>query len=146
MDKKPHIVIVSNVFSHHQKPLADALYARTGGSFAFVETLGLTQELKTLGYQEETAPAYLFRSYAGEKEICAEMIRGADMVVFGGAPEHMLQERLSLRKPVLRCSERPLKNGAEPLKYPLRYFRWHRWNPSGAPIYLLCASAYAAGD
>lgn len=146
MDNYPHIVIVSNVFSHHQKPLSDALYEQTKGSFAFVETLGLTQELKTLGYQNENDPAYLFRSYAGDEEICAQMIRDADIVVFGSAPEKMLQERLRLKKLVFRCSERPLKNGNEMLKYPVRYIRWHRRNPGWAPIYLLCASAYAAGD
>lgn len=29
---------------------------------------------------------------------------------------------------------------------PPRMIKWHRWNPSNKPVYLLCASAYAAGD
>ena len=40
----------------------------------------------------------------------------------------------------------PLKNGLEPLKFLPRMVKWQRWNPSDKPVYLLCASAYAAGD
>lgn len=145
MENKPEIVIVSNVFSHHQKPVSDALYEITKGRYAFIETLGLTQELKTLGYQE-VCPPYLVRSYTEQADRAAALIREAKAVVFGGAPEEMIRPRLLENNLVFRCSERPLKHGAEPLKYAPRWIKWRRMNPRGKRLYMLCASAYTAGD
>ena len=34
----------------------------------------------------------------------------------------------------------------KPMKFLPRMLKWRRWNPPGKPVYLLCASAYAAGD
>ena len=146
MEKKIQLVIVSNLFSHHQKPVSDALFKLTDGQFAFVETRGLTEEQKALGYEAEISAPYLFRAYDGQAEHCRELIRSADAVVFGGAPESWIRERIRENKLILRCSERPLKHGFEPAKFFPRLVRWHYWNPPGKPMVLLCASAYAAGD
>jgi glycosyltransferase involved in cell wall biosynthesis len=70
----------------------------------------------------------------------------ADVVIAGSAPENYLRQRVRAGKLIFRYSERPLKQGLEPLKYFIRLIRWHRNNPVGKPIYLLCASAYAAAD
>ncbi|MBR3382869.1 MAG: glycosyltransferase [Clostridia bacterium] len=145
MDKKPEIVIVSSVFSHHQKPLSDALFDMLQGRFAFVETIGLTQELRTLGYNE-ARPPYLVRPYVGQTKEAERLICEADAVVFGGPQEKMILPRMLVNKLVFRCSERPLKHGMEPLKYFPRLVKWHRQNPQGKRVYLLCASAFAAGD
>lgn len=146
MENKLKIVIVSNVFSHHQQPISDALYELLQDRFAFVETLGLTQELKNLGYEDDVCPPYLYKSYRDQADICHDLILNADAVVFGGAPESMIRERIKEQKLVFRCSERPLKRGLEPLKYIPRLIKWHRRNPEGKPIHLLCASGYAAAD
>lgn len=146
MKHSAQIILVSNVFSHHQKPVSDALYRLTDGQFAFIETLGLTQELKNLGYQNDTAPPYLYHYDSDNAGLCGDLIQNADAVIFGGAPEHIIRDRIKDRKLVIRCSERPLKNGKEALKYIPRFIKWHWRNPIGSPIYLLCASGFAAED
>ena len=146
MIKNDSFVYVSNVFSHHQKPVSDALYFQIGERFSFVETLGLTEELRHLGYQDEADPAYLLRSWTHETNDYRKLIEQAGMIVFGGAPEYLIRSRLSQSKPVFRCSERPLKRGREPLKFIPRLIKWRMNNPMRKPIYLLCASAYCAWD
>ena len=74
------------------------------------------------------------------------LLRDADVVIAGSAPEQLVRQCVKRGQLVLRYYERPLKNGAEPLKYLPRLIRWHWRNPSRKPIYLLCASAYAAED
>ena len=145
MENRAEIVFVSRVFSHHQKPVSDALYKITGGRYAFVETVGLTKELQTLGYQGLGSP-YLARADKDLDEMSVMLIREAETVVFGGLVEEMIRPRLLENKLVFRCYERPLKNGSEPLKYIPRWIKWHHQNPRGKRVYMLCASAYTAGD
>ena len=68
------------------------------------------------------------------------------MVIAGSAPESLLRQRIRSGKPLFRYSERPLKQGPEPGKYLPRLLKWHWRNPPGKPVYMLCASAYTAGD
>lgn len=138
------IVFISNYFNHHQSALSDALWEKTGGHYIFVETCGVPQGRKQLGYiplQRE----YILRLKESEGLI-RQRIREADLVIAGSAPEFLVRERLKTGKLLFRYGERPLKNGLELRKYLPRLLRWHGRNPFWKPIYLLCASAYAVGD
>lgn len=138
------LVFLSNYFNHHQAALSDALWQKTGGEFLFVETTPMSRERRELGYPSFQKEYVL--PLAGNEELIQQKIREADAVIAGSAPEKLVRQRIRSGKLLLRYAERPLRNGPEPLKYLPRWLRWHWRNPTGKPIYLLCASAYAAGD
>lgn len=142
------IVFVSNYFNHHQRPLSDALYRLTEGNYTFVETIPMREERKKLGYGWDDKPLYVKAACCDEtiRQECLRQILAADVVIAGSAPDAYLKERIRAGKLIFRYSERPLKNGLEPLKYLPRLIRWNLRNPAGKPIYLLAASAYAPGD
>ena len=138
------IVFLSNFFNHHQSALSDALWAQTGGKYYFVETSAMPQSRKALGYHVEQKP-YVLR-YQGNEEQVLKLIREADVVLVGSTPEKLVRQRIRTGKLMFRYAERPLKKGLEPWKYLPRLVRWHWRNPMNKPIYMLCASAYTAGD
>lgn len=138
------VIFVSNFFNHHQSAISDALWEKTEGQFAFVETSPMPPEQRQLGYHSLQRP-YLLDSLLHEEQV-ARLIREADVMIAGAAPESLVRRRVKTGKLMFRYSERPLKNGLELWKYLPRLLRWHWRNPGGKPIYLLCASAYAAGD
>lgn len=139
------VVFLSNYFNHHQHPVSDALHRLTDGRFWFISTSRMREERRRLGYGSNAEPDYVLHMDRCP-ERCRELILSADVVVAGSAPQELLRPRIRAGRLVFRYSERPLKNGSEPLKFIPRLLRWHWWNPPGKPIYLLCASAYAAGD
>lgn len=138
------IVFLSNFFNHHQSALSDALWERTGGEYCFVETAPMPRERRELGY--ETLRRDYVLTLAGNEAKILRLIRDADVVIAGSAPEWLIQRRVRTGKLLLRYLERPLRNGMEPLKILPRWLRWHWRNPKDKPIFLLCASAYTAGD
>ena len=71
-----NIVFFSNYFNHHQKFIAEALYADTKGSFRFYETSKMSEERKKLGYGEDHHPDYV-SSY-----LQADCAVDADIVIF----------------------------------------------------------------
>jgi len=138
------ILFLSNYFNHHQSALSDALWRETEGQYLFVEGQAMPEERKRLGC-EAPSRDYVLPLRRHEKQI-VRAVREADVVVAGSAPEWLVQVRVRSGKLLLRYAERPLKKGPEPRKDWIRYLRWHGRNPRKAPIYLLCASAYTAGD
>ncbi|MBP3683455.1 MAG: glycosyltransferase family 4 protein [Oscillospiraceae bacterium] len=140
------IVFLSNYFNHHQQPVSEALYRKPGVTFHFIATTSMPAQRKNLGYHMETLPGYVCSAStpAGQKAALA-LLRESDVVITGSAPEKMVRRVIKDHKLVFRYSERPLKK-REPLKYLPRLLRWHWRNPPGKPVYLLCASGYAAKD
>lgn len=138
------ILFFSNYFNHHQQPLADALWELTGGDFCFLESETMPEERKLLGYPVLERP-YLLHLWE-QPSLAEQWLLEADVVITGSAPEAWVRKRIRAGKLVLRYSERPLRREKEYWKYLPRWIRWHWRNPRKAPIYLLCASAYAAGD
>ncbi len=138
------ILFFSNYFNHHQQSLADALWALTGGHFCFLESESISQERLSLGWR--VPPRSYVLPLAGNEALAKQWLREADVVIAGSAPEHWVRQRIRTGKLLLRYSERPLPNGPEPLKYLPRLLKWHWRNPPFRPIYLLCASAFAAAD
>ncbi|MBQ9761479.1 MAG: glycosyltransferase [Oscillospiraceae bacterium] len=74
------------------------------------------------------------------------LINDADAVIAGAAPDDMLLERIRAGKLLLRYSERPFKKKTCCLRrigHAVRFRQRDLWKKN---IYMLCASAYAAGD
>lgn len=143
-----NIVFLSNYFNHHQKPLSDELFSLLKGNYYFIETMPIEEERVKLGWGNDKKPDYLLQSYKSEKDlkVCKNLVDSADAVIIGSASESFIKNRLKNGKLIFRYQERPLKKGIELIKYPIRYLKWHKYNPKAASIYMLCASAFTAGD
>ena len=142
------LVFLSNYYNHHQSPFCEAMYEHLGSDFSFIQTEEMEAERSNMGWGEENIPSFVRKSYVNRlAEIeCNNLIEKADVVIIGSAPDHLVRNRIRSGKLVLRYSERQLKKGLELWKYPYRYIKWHKQNPSRANIYMLCASAYASSD
>lgn len=136
------IVYLSNYYNHHQRCLAEALRARSSG-FAFLETGRMSEERKRLGYRELEKPAEVRPYVPGADD---NLIRDADFVIWGQAPYSLIRGRVRASKLVFRATERPFKTPPAPAKLLYYWYDYHKKLPKSAPIYLLCASAYAAYD
>lgn len=140
------VVFLSNFYNHHQQPFSEKMFELTGGGYRFIAATKVPESRKQMGYHDYR-PDFLLRLYEEDERAEAQrLIDEADIVISGGKGEECLSRRKREKKVIIRCAERPLKNGFEVLKYPYRWKKMHRNNPSGVPIYLLCASAYTAGD
>ncbi len=137
------ITFVSNYLTLHQIPFCEAMYRELGDDFRFVNTELMESERIKMGWRNEKVyPFEIDIQYAGN------LINESDIVIFGSANDSLIQYRLEHNKPVIRYSERLLKDG-----------RWHVFSPRAIKnmlkvhtkythknVWLLCASAYAAGD
>ena len=142
-----NLVFLSNYYNHHQAPLCEALSAQAGVTFRFVACGEMTEERRKMWGEWRCLPDFvLVPKTQTDWDKVSQDILDADAVIVGSAPQALLRERLKAGKLIFRYQERPLKNGSESLKLLPRLLRWHTWNPPGKPVYLLCASAYAAGD
>lgn len=141
------IVFVSNYYNHHQAPLSEAFYKKTEGNYYFIQTMPMEEERKKMGWGENL-PDFVIESYKDEQsyERALRLIEEADVVIAGSAPEKMIRKRIRSGKLVFRYSERIYKNLKNRLTMPLRFVKYHFDNFPSKNVYLLCASAYAAGD
>lgn len=141
------IVFISNYYNHHQAHISRMLHMLTHGEYYFISTIGMPDERKKLGYADvEDAFVIHYYENASSKKDAHDLIDTADVVIMGSAPERLLRIRKKHKRMILRYAERPLKKGFQWWKYPIRWLRWHKDNPRGVPIYMLCASAYTAPD
>ena len=135
------IVNLSCYYNHHQKPLADAMYALLGDEYYFVETTGVPEFRKKLGYREIAAP-YVLKYNEESKASIDQMVMDADVVIYGEAPLGLIKARYNAGKLTFRDDESRYKNPNRYLKWPVYTYKSHWINKS----YLLCASAYAPMD
>ena len=146
------VTFISNFISHHQRPFCDAMYAREDVDFTFVAQKPLSQTRKDMGWVEAAALPYEIRAYESEAAHARarEAVRRSDVAIFGydRADEFFTVFMKETDGIALRCSERLYKHG-----------RWRALSPRGILLrhqtygkypkkrqYLLCSSAYAAGD
>lgn len=137
------ITFVSNYLTLHQIPLCEAMYRVLGDDFCFVNTEQMEVERIAMGWKNKI-------NYPFEVDLqkAGDLINESDIVIIGSADDSLIQYRIKNNKPVIRYSERILKEG-----------RWHLLSPraiskmlkahtrfSDKRIWMLCASAYAAGD
>lgn len=137
------ILFCSNYFTHHQIPLSDALYELTNHNYCFVAHKEMDAERKNLGWGNDLARPY---TYSLTEQEVQEQLRDLDVLIVGSFSESQTKKYSKKAKLFFRYSERPLKAGNPVLKYIPRFLKWHYYNPPWRKTYMLCASAYTAGD
>lgn len=137
------ILFCSNYFTHHQISLSDALYELTNHNYCFVAHKEMDAERKNLGWGNDLARPY---TYSLTEQEVQEQLRDLDVLIVGSFPESQTKKYSKKAKLFFRYSERPLKAGNPVLKYIPRFLKWHYYNPPWRKTYMLCASAYTAGD
>lgn len=145
-----NIVFVSMALNIHQIGVSDELYRLAKGKFWFMETGYASKGVQKGGESEFALRPYLIRIQNGETSMAAaiQIIRDADVMIYGAAPIAFLKERVKTGKLTFIYSERWLKRGLLNLLSPrLLQQQWfYHTRCHGKPVYALCASAYAAGD
>ncbi len=141
-------VFLSNFYNHHQKPFADAMYARLGEGYHFIETSPMTEERKNMGWGEATIPDYVITSdrLQNDRAGVQAIIDEADVVIFGSAPRALLDNRLKAKKLTFFYYERLIRWDYKKWKYPFRLVTWRRYFKQGKNTRLLCTGAFAAAD
>jgi len=143
------LTFYSNFFNHHQRFLSEAFYQLLGDDYTFVATTPVPTNRLKLGYQDlNKSFPYVLTTYdnARNAKQARNLAKESDVIIIGSAPKEYCDLRIGTKKLMFRYAERPLKKGFEVWKYPYRFVKWHLQNPYGVPIYMLCASAYTAGD
>lgn len=137
------ILFCSNYFTHHQIHLSDALDALTGHAYCFLAHKEMDAERKNLGWGQDLTRPYCcsLAEQSVEKNFC-----DPDVLIVGSFPENLTAEYSRNAKLLFRYSERPLKDGNPPAKFLPRFLKWHYHNPPWRKTYMLCASAFTAGD
>lgn len=142
------VIFVSNYYNHHQAPLAKALDEQTGHNFFFIETQPMSAERKGMGWGNEAKPDYVLQAYdSNARKRIQALILCADAVIWGSCPFAMIRPRLRQKRLTFAYSERIFKQGYHGFTYwgrAVKYFL--RLAPYQENHYLLCSSAYAAGD
>lgn len=145
------IAFYSNFLSSHQSPLCNALYDKEGCEFRFIASRSLSETRKAMGWGEEVTP-YVIESFKNDESYqeALSFVKDADVLLYGSDEEtEFFRIAVKSKKTVIfRLSERVYRKG-----------RWRAISPRGLKrrwdtyykypkknVYLLCASAYAAGD
>ncbi len=138
------IVFASNFFNHHQSSLSDEFYRRTGGEYRFISTETIQEERIKMGWSTKKAPYVM--QYNETAEICQDLIDNADVVILGNAPMELIKRRLKEKKLTFLYSERIYKRKYQWYKWAIRTWRFFWRFSRYKNLYMLCASAYTAGD
>lgn len=145
------ITFYSNYLNHHQLPFCEEMYRMLGDNFKFVAHMPVLSSRLKLGYEDMNKKyPFVIRAYENDlnRSIAMKLCLDSDVIITGSAPEIYTQTRLKENKLVFRYSERVYKKGI-----------WRAFSPKGLAkmlqlhtihknknMYMLCASAYTAGD
>lgn len=145
------VTFYSNYLNHHQLPFCKEMYRKLGNNFKFVAHMPVLSSRLKLGYEDmNNKYPFVIRAYESDlnKAIAMKLCIDSDVIITGSAPEIYTKTRLKENKLVFRYSERVYKKGI-----------WRVFSPKGLSkmlelhtrhrekkIYMLCASAYTAGD
>lgn len=144
------IVFVSIALNIHQIGVADELYKLANGQYWFIETSFSVDGNQKGGNVDSSNRLYLIKSYESLRayQYAMQLIREADVMVYGAAPLEYLKERVKTGKLTFVNSERWLKKGLLNLLSPnlLKQQFFYHTHCHDKPYYALCSSAYAAGD
>lgn len=144
------IVFVSIALNIHQIGVADELYKLANGQYWFIETSLSVDGNQKGGNVDSSNRLYLIKSYESLRayQYAMQLIREADVMVYGAAPLEYLKERVKTGKLTFVNSERWLKKGLLNLLSPnlLKQQFFYHTHCHNKPYYALCSSAYAACD
>lgn len=142
-------VFLSNFLSIHQLPFCQLLFEKLGTDFCFVATQKISPARLSQGYSDLNSKyPFVIRAYESNatRQLVQQLTDEADVVLLGSAPMAYLQPRLKAEKLTFLYSERLYKSGYQAWKLPVRLIRFWKKYGRHRSLYLLCASAYTAGD
>lgn len=140
------LVFISNYMSAHQFHLSNEFYKQLEGSYLFVATDKMTDERRQLGWPEFTASYIVEYDVNRPNKEIQQMITDADYVIIGSAPYCLVRDRLQRGKITFAYTERLYKRKPSFLKLGFHWMRFFFQYGIYKKAYLLCASAYSAGD
>jgi len=142
------IIFVTNFFTPHQEQLCNSLYANEKTDFLFIETFNKKNQNIPVGWQSDKKPEYLvdYDDFSENRNYYLEKIEESDVVILGSAPVELVKKRLKKGKLTFRYTERIYKKKCPWYELPLRAVKYYFESGRYKNFYLLCASAYVAGD
>lgn len=138
------IICISNYFTHHQKPISDALFELTQGNYLFLATEKMSDDRKTQGWTIQQPP-YVYELDMSDSVAvcrCINLINDADTVIQGHLYDNLIAERVKQGKLTFIYNERLYKSTKRYLKAPLYLYKGLKYHN----CYVLTASAYTPFD
>lgn len=143
------VVFISCYLSPHQIPFSNEMYKLLGDNYKFVSVEQTDQERLNMGWNIDENYEYEIKYYEiSDKKSVDNLIDESDVVIIGSASDRMIVNRLKKGKLTFKYSERLYKEGLNIknvfraiISAWLHHGRYQKYN-----LYMLCASAYTAGD
>lgn len=138
------IIFISNYFTHHQKPLSDALFKLTKGEYIFLATEKMSEERKNQGWSINL-PEYVKELDINNTDSVNKyisLINKADAVIQGHLYDKLIDERVRKGKLTFIYNERLYKSFKRYLKLPIYLYKGLKYRQ----CYILAASAYTSYD
>ncbi len=136
------VIFVSNFYNQHQQPFSEAMNRLTS-AYRFLSTEPVPEHLP--GREAIPEPPFVMH-FDTDEAACVNAVASSDVIIIGSVSNRILKRCLRAGKLTFFYSERPLKEGEEPLKRVPRCLKWHLQGRNRPNCYLLCAGAYVAGD
>jgi len=107
------LALFTNIPSIHQIPLAKAFADRLNGDFALVCWESGNEERRKLGWEDNFVEEWLVKAWISTEEAAraVEILRTAEVVVWGYAPQQEIEARVASGKLTFRYTERLFKRG-----------------------------------
>ena len=144
------VTFFSNTMNHHQLPFSLAMDRLTGGQYTFVATEPISRERLDMDYADmNKAYPFVLTTYDSPENAqrAMKLAVESDAIIVGSAPVAYVKRRMACGRLTFGYSERVFKGKVRP-----RFIRsyggmlLHHGVYRKKPLYMLCASAYTAGD
>lgn len=142
------VTFVSNRLTYHQLPFCEEMFKKLGSEFKFISTQPIEKDRINMYPNIEKYTHFVIEGYKKEQASIKQLVEDSDVVILGSASDSLIRDRLKKRKLTFKYSERLYKEGLSLKKLPRAFVSsWiHHGKFQKYPIYMLCASAYTAGD
>ena len=142
------IIFITNFFTPHQEEICSKLYTETENNFFLIETVDTSNKKIPIGWQALKKPDYVidYNSFLKNKKKYLKEINDSDVVIFGSAPVRLVKTRLKSGRLTFKYSERVYKKKCPWYELPFRAVKYYFQIERHKNLYLLCASAFTAGD
>lgn len=142
------IIFLTNALTPHQRPLVKSFLEMTEVDFELIECMNIDRSNLPIGWKQTGTFDFVvpYEELMSKLDYYIDRIADADIVITGSAPDFLIKKRLKNKRITFKYSERIYKKKCHWYEIPLRaikyYFKFTRYKS----LYLLCASAYTAGD
>ena len=142
------LIFLTNLLTPHQLPLAKAFSQNPELDFLLIECVNIKREALPIGWQQNGSFDFVvsYEKLMANLDYYINQITESDVVITGSAPDFLIKKRLKLKKLTFRYSERVYKKPCPWYELPLRAVKYFWKHGRHKNLYLLCASAYTAGD